>query len=73
VPSVAWFVHEHTTTVLSASAPGDAPPQVPGVALRSKTTAGSRFAVPGIESLGGEEAVKTFAIAGGGRVVGNCG
>ena len=29
VPSVAWLLSEHTTTVRSASAPGDAPPQVP--------------------------------------------
>jgi hypothetical protein len=73
VPSVAWFLGEHVTTVQSASAPGDLPPQVPGVALRSKTTAGSRFAVPNIATLGGEEGVKTFAISGGWRIVGNCG
>jgi hypothetical protein len=73
VPSVAWFLHEHTTSVQSASAPGDAPPRVPGVALRSKTTASSRYAVPDIKSLGGEEAVQTFAISGGWRIVGNCG
>jgi hypothetical protein len=29
--------------------------------------------VPGIESIGGEAAVKTFAISGGWRIVGNCG
>ena len=33
----------------------------------------SRFAVPGIEGLGGEEGVQTFAISGGWRIVGNCG
>ena len=73
VPSVAWLLNEHTTAVRSASAPGDAPAQVPGVALRSKTTAGSRYAVPDIKGLGGEEAVQTFAISGGWRIVGNCG
>jgi hypothetical protein len=73
VPSVAWYVGEHTTVVQSASMPGDAPAKVPGVVLRSKTTAGSRFAVPDIAGLGGEEAVRTFAISGGWRIVGNCG
>jgi hypothetical protein len=29
--------------------------------------------VPGIENIGGEAAVKTFAISGGWRIVGNCG
>ena len=38
VPSVAWLLNEHTTSVRSASAPGDAPPQVPAVVLRSRTT-----------------------------------
>ena len=46
VPSVAWLLNEHTTTVRSASAPGDAPPQVPAVVLRSRTTSGSH-PVPG--------------------------
>ena len=46
---------------------------IPGVALRSKTTAGSRYAVPDIKGLGGEDAVQTFAISGGWRIVGNCG
>jgi hypothetical protein len=73
VPSVAWYMGEHTTFVQSASMPGDAPAKVPGVVLRSKTTASSRFAVPDIKGLGGEEAVQTFAIAGGWRIVGNCG
>jgi hypothetical protein len=73
VPSVAWYVGEHTTFVQSASMPGDAPARVPGVVLRSKTTASSRFAVPDIKGIGGEEGVKTFAIGGGWRIVGNCG
>jgi hypothetical protein len=72
VPSVAWFLGEHTTAVRSASAPGDAAPEAPAVALRSKTTAGSRYAVPNIDSLGGEAGVQTFAIAGGWRIVGRC-
>ena len=46
--------------------------KVPGVVLRSKTTASSRFAVPDIKGLGGEEAVQTFAISGGWRIVGRC-
>ena len=73
VPSVAWYMGEHTTFVQSASMPGDEPAKVPGVVLRSKTTASSRFAVPGIKGLGGEEGVQTFAISGGWRIVGNCG
>ena len=73
VPSVAWYMGEHTTFVQSASMPGDEPAKVPGVVLRSKTTASSRFAVPGIGGLGGEEGVQTFAISGGWRIVGNCG
>jgi hypothetical protein len=73
VPSVAWYLNRHTTQVRSASAPGDAAPKAPAVALRSKTTAGSRYAVPNIDSLGGEAGVQTFAISGGWRIVGNCG
>jgi hypothetical protein len=73
VPSVAWYVGEHTSYVQSASMPGDQPAKTPGVALRSKTTASSRFAVPDIKGLGGEEGVRTFAISGGWRIVGNCG
>jgi hypothetical protein len=72
VPSVAWFLGEHLTTVESASAPGDAPPEVPAVVIRSKTTAGSRFAVPNLKSLGGEGAVRTFAISERWRIVGRC-
>ena len=63
----------HHGYVQSASMPGDLPAKAPGVALRSKTTASSRFAVPGIKGLGGEEGVRTFAISGGWRIVGNCG
>ena len=43
------------------------------VVRERKTTAGSRYAVPDIKGLGGEEAVQTFAISGGWRIVGNCG
>ena len=71
VPSVAWLLNEHTTAVRSASAPGDTPPQVPAVVLRSRTTSGSH-PVPPIDSIGGEAAVKTFAISGGWRIVGRC-
>jgi hypothetical protein len=71
VPAVAWLLHTHTTTVHSASAAGDAPPKAPAVVFRSKTTSTSH-PVPPIESLGGEAAVKTFAIAGGWRIVGRC-
>jgi hypothetical protein len=72
VPAVAWLLDQHTTVVRSASAPGDAPPQVPAIVFRSKTTSTSH-AVPPIDSIGGEEAVETFAIAGGWRIVGRCG
>jgi hypothetical protein len=72
VPAVAWLLHQHTTNVQSASAPGDAPPQAPAIVFRSRTTATSRFAVPQIDSIGGEAAVRTFAIAGGWRIVGRC-
>jgi hypothetical protein len=71
VPAVAWLLHQHTTVVRSASAPGDAPPQVPAIVFRSKTTSRSH-AVPPIDNIGGEAAVKTFAIAGGWRIVGRC-
>jgi hypothetical protein len=71
VPAVAWLLHQHTTKVRSASAPGDAPPQVPAIVFRSKTTSTSH-SVPPIDSIGGEAAVDTFAIAGGWRIVGRC-
>jgi hypothetical protein len=72
VPVVAWQLHVHTTQVRSASAPGDAPPRAPAVAFRSRTTTTSRLAVPGIQTLGGEAGVQTFAIGGGWRIVGRC-
>jgi hypothetical protein len=72
VPAVAWLLDQHTTAVRSASAPGDAPPQVPAIVFRSKTTSRSH-AVPPVDNIGGEAAVKTFAIAGGWRIVGRCG
>jgi hypothetical protein len=72
VPLVAWQLGVHVTTVRSASAPGDAPPRAPAAAFRSRTTSSSRLAVPGIESLGGEAGVQTFAIGGGWRIVGRC-
>jgi hypothetical protein len=71
VPAVAWLLHQHTTVVRSASAPGDAPPQVPAIVFRSKTTSTSH-PVPPIDSIGGEAAVETFAIASGWRIVGRC-
>ena len=73
VPSVAWLLGEHTTTVRSASAPGRraAAGARPSSCARA-TTSGSH-PVPGIESLGGEAGVQTFAISGGWRIVGNCG
>jgi hypothetical protein len=71
VPAVAWLLHQHTTVVRSASAPGDPPPQVPAIVFRSKTTSRSH-PVPPIDSIGGEAAVDTFAIAGGWRIVGRC-
>ncbi|HEX7297767.1 MAG TPA: hypothetical protein VF257_02095 [Solirubrobacteraceae bacterium] len=71
VPAVAWRLGTHTTVVRSASAPGDPPPRVPAVVFRSRTTSTSH-AVPGLESLGGEAGVRTFAIGGGWRIVGRC-
>jgi hypothetical protein len=71
VPAVAWLLHQHTTVVRSASAPGDPLPQVPAIVFRSRTTSTSH-AVPPIDSIGGEAAVDTFAIAGGWRIVGRC-
>jgi hypothetical protein len=71
VPIVAWQLHMHTTEVRSASAPGDAPPKVPAVVLRSRTTSTSH-AVPGLESLGGEAGVRTVATGGGWRIVERC-
>jgi hypothetical protein len=58
--------------VQSASAPGDRPPRAPAIVFRSRTTSSSRLAVPGIDRLGGEAGVQTFAIAGGWRIVGRC-
>jgi hypothetical protein len=72
VPVVAWHLNLPITAVRSASAPGDAPPRAPAVVFRSKTTSGSRLAVPGLDSIGGEAAVQTFAIGGGWRIVGRC-
>jgi hypothetical protein len=71
VPVVAWLLHQHTTVVRSASAPGDAPAKAPAVVFRSHTTSTSH-AVPPIDSLGGEAGVKTFATGGGWRIVGRC-
>ena len=73
VPSVAWLLNEHTTAVRSASAPGDAPPQVPARGAAVADDERQPPAFPAIESIGGEAAVKTFAISGGWRIVGRCG
>ena len=69
---MAWLLNEHTTAVRSASAPGDAPPQVPAV-VAAVAHDGRSHPVPPIESIGGEAAVRTFAISGGWRIVGRCG
>jgi hypothetical protein len=71
VPIVAWQLHVHTTVVRSASAPGDEPPRVPAVVLRSRTTSISH-AVPGLETIGGEAGVRTVATGGGWRIVERC-
>jgi hypothetical protein len=71
VPAIAWQLGVHTTVVRSASAPGDAPPAVPAVVFRSRTTSTSH-AVPPLESLGGEAGVRTVAIRGGWRIVTRC-
>jgi len=57
--------------VRSASAPGDAPPAVPAVVFRSRTTSTSH-SVPAIDSIGGEAAVDTLATGGGWRIVTRC-
>jgi hypothetical protein len=71
VPAVAWHLHVHTTVVQSASAEGDAPPKVPAVVFRSRTTSTSH-AVPLLDSLGGEAGVDTIATGGGWRIVTRC-
>jgi hypothetical protein len=71
VPAVAWQLHVHTTVVQSASAEGDAPPKVPAVVFRSRTTSTSH-AVPLLDSLGGEAGVDTIATGGGWRIVTRC-
>jgi hypothetical protein len=71
VPAVAWQLHVHTTVVQSASAEGDAPPKVPAVVFRSRTTSNSH-PVPLLDSLGGEAGVRTIAISGGWRIVTRC-
>jgi hypothetical protein len=71
VPAVAWQLHVHTTVVQSASAEGDAPPKVPAVVFRSRTTSTSH-PVPLLDSLGGEAGVRTIAISGGWRIVTRC-
>jgi hypothetical protein len=71
VPAIAWQLGVHTTVVRSASAPGDAPPEVPAVVFRSHTTSTSH-PVPPIDSLGGEAGVRTVAISGGWRIVTRC-
>jgi hypothetical protein len=71
VPSVAWELGVHTTVVQSASAEGDAPPKVPAVVFRSRTTSTSH-AVPLLDSLGGEAGVDTLAAGGGWRIVARC-
>jgi hypothetical protein len=71
VPAVAWHLGVHTTVVQSASAEGDAPPRVPAVVFRSRTTSTSH-AVPLLDSLGGEAGVDTIATGGGWRIVTRC-
>jgi hypothetical protein len=64
VPAVAWQLHVHTTQVKLE-------PAVPGVVFRAHNTTRSR-PTPALDALGGEAGVKTFAIAGGWRIVGRC-
>jgi len=45
---------------------------VPAVVFRARTTSVAH-PVPPIDNIGGEDAVETFAIAGGWRIVGRCG
>jgi hypothetical protein len=65
VPAVAWRLGVHTTRV-------GLRPRVPGVALRAANRRGGTGG-PALAGLGGEGAVRTFAIASGWRIVGNCG
>jgi hypothetical protein len=71
VPAVAWQLGTHITAVRSASTAQDLPPQSPAAVFRSSTTSTSH-PVPGISSLGGEEAVDTIAVGGGWRIVTQC-
>jgi hypothetical protein len=71
VPAIAWQLGVHTTVVRSASAPGDAPPAVPAVVFRSRTTSTSH-SVPALDTLGGEAGVETIATGGGWRIVTRC-
>jgi hypothetical protein len=65
VPAVAWRLRLHGSQVTLE-------PRVPGVALRAANREGGRPAPP-LDGLGGEAAVRTFAIAAGWRIVGRCG
>jgi hypothetical protein len=64
VPSVAWQLHVHTTRV-------KLDPHAPAVVFRAKNNARG-WPSPPLDALGGEAGVKTFAIAGGWRIVGRC-
>jgi len=64
VPAVAWQLHVHTTQVKLE-------PHAPAVVFRAHNTSRSR-PTPPLDALGGEAGVKTFAIAGGWRIVGRC-
>lgn len=66
VPAVAWHLRVHTGRVTSLR-----PPVVPAVVLRSANARGGRVA-PALDSLGGEAAVRTVAIANGWRIVERC-
>jgi hypothetical protein len=64
VPVVAWELDVHAARV-------HLDPTVPAVAFRVRNVPGGP-AAPALEALGGEAAVRTFAVAAGWRIVGRC-
>jgi hypothetical protein len=64
VPLVAWHLGVHGSQVTLE-------PRRPGVVFRTQSNPGVRPG-PGLEGLGGEAGVHTFATGGGWRIVGAC-
>jgi hypothetical protein len=64
VPIVAWNLHVHTSAV-------NLEPSAPAVVFRAANGPG-RPAGPGLDGVGGEQAVRTAAAGGGWRIVERC-